>query len=345
MRRTFLKGIAASIALTGVVGAAAPALAETAAEFYEGKNVKFIVPYKPGGGYDEYARLLGPFMEKYTGARFDIVNMPGSGGMKGANEIFNSPSDGLTVGIINGSAMVTNELAGIEGASYKVADYNFLGRVVADQRVLAVSTKSGIETYEDILNADSPVLLGATGLGGSTYVDAVVVGTVMGNNQKVIHGFNSSSDVRQALLRGDIQGMWGSWGSARKGVASGDFKIVTHSARDGDPNTPGIPSVFDYAAKADDPAKAEEILVSWDALSAVGRPVATPPGVAEDRVEFLREAFAKAMSDPEFLEKAKQAKRAVAYLDGASMADLAKASTNLTPEIQALFVAAIKGEL
>lgn len=345
MRRSFLKTIAASMALTGVVGAAAPALAETAAEFYEGKNVKFIVPYKPGGGYDEYARLIGPFMEKYTGARFDVVNMPGAGGMKGANEIFNSPSDGLTVGIINGSAMVTNELAGIEGASYKVADYNFLGRVVADQRVLAVSTKSGIDSYEDILNADSPVLLGATGLGGSTYVDAVVVGSVMDNNQKVIHGFNSSSDVRQALLRGDIQGMWGSWGSARKGVAAGDFKIVTHSERDGSENTPGVPSVFDFVDQTDDPAKAEEILVAWDALSAVGRPVATPPNVPEDRVAFLREAFAKTIQDPEFLEKAKQAKRAINYRDGAAMAELAKSSTDLKPEIRKLFVSAIKGEL
>lgn len=345
MRRTFLKGITASVALTGLLGAAAPAMAETAAEFYEGKNVKFIVPYKPGGGYDEYARLIGPFMEKYTGARFDVVNMPGAGGMKGANEIFNSPSDGLTVGIINGSAMVTNELAGIEGASYKVADYNFLGRVVADQRVLAVSTKSGLETYEDVLNAEDPILIGATGLGGSTYVDAVVVGSVMGNNQRVIHGFNSSSDVRQALLRGDIQGMWGSWGSARKGVASGDFKVVTHSARDGSENTPDVPSVFEFVNKTDDAAKAEEILVAWEALSAVGRPVATPPGVPGDRVAFLRDAFAKSMQDPEFLEKAKQAKRDVEFLDGAAMTDLAKSSTDLTPEVRQLFVSAIKGEL
>lgn len=345
MRRKFLKGCAATLAVAATISSASVALAQTAAEFYDGKNIKFIVPYKPGGGYDEYGRMIAPYLEKYTGARVDIVNMPGAGGMKGANEIFNSPSDGLTIGIINGSAMVTNEIAGIEGANYKVADYNFLGRVVADQRVLAVSTKSGLETYEDVLKSESPVLLGATGLGGSTYVDAVIVGTVMGNNQKVIHGFNSSSDVRQALLRGDIQGMWGSWGSARKGVAAGDFRIVTHSARDGDPNTPDIPSVFDYAAKTDDPAKAEEILVAWDALSAVGRPVAAPPGVPEDRVEFLQQAFEKAMTDPEFVDKAKQSKRDLNYIDGAAMARLAKSATDLTPEIRKLFVAAINGEL
>ncbi|PCJ96411.1 MAG: hypothetical protein COA52_01595 [Hyphomicrobiales bacterium] len=345
MRRNFLKGLTATLSMAVMMGMPTIATAQTAAEFYKDGIIKFIVPYKPGGGYDEYGRLISPFLEKYTGARVDIVNMPGSGGLKGANEIFNSPADGLTIGIINGSAMVTNELAEIKGASYKVADFNFLGRMVADQRVLAVSVKSGIESYDDILTSEKPVLLGATGLGGSTYVDAVIIGSVMGNNQKVIHGFNSSSDVRQALLRGDIQGMWGSWGSARKGVAAGDFRIVTHSARDGDANTPGIPSIFEYAAKLDNASLAQEVLVAWDALSAVGRPVATPPGVAEDRVAFLQEAFAKAITDPEFLEKAKQAKRAINYIDGPKMVEAASLATNLTPEVRELFVAAIRGEL
>ena len=59
-----------------------------------------VVPYDPGGGYDEYSRILAPYLEKYTGARVDIVNMPGSGGMRGAVEIFNSPSDGTYIGII-----------------------------------------------------------------------------------------------------------------------------------------------------------------------------------------------------------------------------------------------------
>jgi tripartite-type tricarboxylate transporter receptor subunit TctC len=33
----------------------------------DGRNIRWIIPYSPGGGYDEYARLLGPFLEKYTG--------------------------------------------------------------------------------------------------------------------------------------------------------------------------------------------------------------------------------------------------------------------------------------
>ena len=221
MRRTFLKSavaIAAGIAATSLGGSA---FAQEAADFYKGNVIKWIVPYDPGGGYDEYSRTLAPYMEKYTGARVDIVNMPGSGGMKGAVEIFNSPSDGTYIGIINGSAMVTNQLAEIEGAEYKVGDYSYLGRIVSDPRVFVAAANSGIDSFEDLQTDGETAIVGATGLGGSTYVDAVIIGDVFGIDQKVVHGFDRSGDIRTAMLRGDVDVMWGSLGSALDGIEFG----------------------------------------------------------------------------------------------------------------------------
>ncbi|POF34493.1 Bug family tripartite tricarboxylate transporter substrate binding protein [Roseibium marinum] len=345
MRRTVLKGMAVALVASVTIGLGGIAHAEDAAEFYKGKAIKWIVPYKPGGGYDEYSRMIAPYMEKYTGARVDIVNMPGSGGMKGAVEIFNSPADGLHIGIINGSAMITNELAGIEGANYKVADYNFLGRIVADQRVLVTGTNSGIDSFEDMMTDGSTAVVGATGLGGSTYVDAVIVGEAFGIDQKVVHGFNSSSDIRTAMLRGDVHAMWGSLGSAAKGVTAGDHKIILHGEREPSGMLAGIPSVFDMAAEAEDADRKLAILDAWDGLSAVGRPVAAPPGVPADRLAFLRDAFAQAMQDPEFVAKTEETGRDIAFADGDRTGKIAKASTDLDETNRVLFVRAIKGEL
>lgn len=345
MRRNVLKGLVASILAVTVQGAAGPVFAQDAAAFYEGEKITWIVPYKPGGGYDEYARLIAPFLERYTHARVEIENMPGAGGMRGANEIFNAPNDGLTIGIINGSAMVTNELSEIEGAAYRVADYNFLGRVVADSRVLVVPTTSPYYSLADILASESPVKIGATGLGGSTYVDAVLVGSAFGLNQQVIHGFGSSSDVRQALLRGDIDAMWGSLGSALSGVAAGDNRVIVHGGMEMLENFQDVESLFSYVEQAADPVHSQMILDAWSALNAVGRPVAAPPGVPQDRVEFLAEAFRNVMQDPEFIAAAEEAGRSLSYIDGAAMAAIASASTDLTPELKELFVAAIRGEL
>jgi len=345
MRRQFLKGMAATLVAGATWSLGGVAMAQDAAEFYKGNVIKWIVPYKPGGGYDEYSRVLAPYMEKYTGARVDIVNMPGSGGMKGAVEIFNSPADGLTIGIINGSAMVTNQLAGIEGANYRVSQYNYIGRIVADQRVLVVGTNSGIDSYETMMSDGKTVVIGATGLGGSTYVDAVIADEAFGIDAKVVHGFDSSGDIRTAILRGDLQAMWGSLGSALQAIEDGETKIILHGEREGKGMLEGIPSIWDRAAETDDPAKTTEILEAWDALSAVGRPVAAPPGVAEDRLAFLRDAFEKSMTDPDFVKEAMDSKRELSFASGAQMGKIAKSATELTPELNALFVAAIKGEI
>ncbi|MHA6344360.1 Bug family tripartite tricarboxylate transporter substrate binding protein [Roseivivax sp. CAU 1761] len=345
MRRDFLKGVAAALVATTTLGGAGTALAQEAAEFYDGKAIRWIVPYKPGGGYDEYTRVLAPYFEKYSGARVDVVNVPGSGGMKGAVEIFNSPADGLTIGIINGSAMVTNQLAGIEGANYKVGEYSYVGRIVADRRVFVAATSSGIETFEQLQSDGEPAVVGATGLGGSTYVDAVIVGEVFGMDQRVVHGFNSSGDIRTAMLRGDVDAMWGSIGSAIEGVDNGDHQIILHGEREATGRLEGIPSVWDVAADAEDPERANAILEAWDALSAVGRPVAGPPGIPEDRLDFLQSAFEQAMNDPEFVAAAQEAKRDLSFASGDDMVGIAKAATELPEDINALFVRAIQGEI
>ena len=344
MRRTFLKTVAAAAGLAAL-GLGSTASAQSAAEFYKDNVIKWIVPYDPGGGYDEYSRILAPYLEKYTGARVDIVNMPGSGGMKGAVEIFNSPNDGTYIGIINGSAMVTNQLAGIEGADYRVSQYEYLGRIVADKRVMVASALSGIESFEDLTNNGRPEIIGATGLGGSTYVDAVITGDVLGIDQRVVHGFDRSGDIRTAMLRGDVQTMWGSLGSALKGIESGDHKVILHGEKNPTGVLEGIPSIYDIAAQQDDSERKIKILESWEALSAVGRPVAAPPGIPADRLAFLREAFEKAMNDPEFVASSEEADRELSFASGEEMAGIAKAATELDADVEDLFVRAIRGEI
>ncbi|MBT8100263.1 MAG: hypothetical protein KJO82_10955, partial [Gammaproteobacteria bacterium] len=142
---------------------------EGVAAFYDGRVIKWIIPYSPGGGYDEYGRMIAPYLEKYTGARVDIINLPGAGGMRGVNELFNSTPDGLTIGTMNGSALVMNELAGMRGADYKIAEFAYLGRLVADRRVLVIALDSGYTSFEDLWKLGKQVKIGATGLGGSTY--------------------------------------------------------------------------------------------------------------------------------------------------------------------------------
>ena len=79
---------------------------DDAASFYKGKNITWIIPYNPGGGYDAYTRVIAPYFEKYTGATVVCKNEPGAGSLIGTNKLYQSEPDGLTVGIINGPGVL-----------------------------------------------------------------------------------------------------------------------------------------------------------------------------------------------------------------------------------------------
>ena len=355
MGRTRLNGQVAAICLISALTMFCIAACERAdtnkepktgvAAFYDGRSIRWIIPYSPGGGYDEYARLISPYLEKYTGARVDIYNTPGAGGLRGANELYGAPKTGLTIGSLNGSAMVTNELAEMRGVDYKMNEFEFLGRIVFDTRVLVVSVDSGYETFEDIWQAGEEVKIGATGLGGSTYVDAVVANEAFDLQLNVIHGFDSSSVLRQAMLRGDIIGSWGSWGSALDAVDEGRHKIVLQSGLERMADLADVPTVFEMVAKTADPEYTRAILTAWESLHAVGRPVAVPPGTPPDRIQFLREAFEKALHDPELIAKAQESGRLIRYASGEEMTKLISDATHIPDDIKQFFVGAVKGEL
>jgi len=63
-------------------------------EFFKGKVITFIVPYKTGGGYDTWSRMIAPGIKAYTGANVVIKNVPGAGSLLGANKLYVSRPNG-----------------------------------------------------------------------------------------------------------------------------------------------------------------------------------------------------------------------------------------------------------
>jgi len=318
---------------------------DSVAAFYAGATIKWIIPNNPGGGYDEYARLIAPYLEKYTGARVQLRNIPGSGGMRALGELYKSPTDGLTISLINGAGMVTGQVAEINNADPVIGSLSFIGRVTTDTRVLTVAGRSAYSSFGDIMAAEDEVRIGATGFGGSTYVDAVVIREVFGLNMNVIHGFNNSSGMRHAMLRGKIDGAWSSWGSVMDEVVSGQIKIALQGGRTRAAHLPDVPTVFEFMDKTTEPLLAQKVLTAWDALHAVGRLVAAPFGIPSDRLTFLREAFSQALHDPQFLDDAMQAGRPILFASGEQMEIIVRSTSQVPVEIQQVFVKALRSEL
>jgi tripartite-type tricarboxylate transporter receptor subunit TctC len=92
-RRQFLLGTAA-LAASGPV-TMSPAFAQ--ANPFEGKNIRFIVPFAAGSATDTVARMYGEHMARTLSASIIVENRAGANGMIGADAVAKAAPDGLTI--------------------------------------------------------------------------------------------------------------------------------------------------------------------------------------------------------------------------------------------------------
>jgi tripartite-type tricarboxylate transporter receptor subunit TctC len=85
--------------------ACAPAVA--LAQSYPSKPLRLVVPYSPGGGADNAARILATRLSTTLGQTVVIDNRPGGSGMIGAQAVAQAEPDGYTV-LYDASAFAVN---------------------------------------------------------------------------------------------------------------------------------------------------------------------------------------------------------------------------------------------
>ncbi len=71
----------------------------TVAAGYPERPVELIVPWGPGGGADQLARLVAKLMEPMLGQGIPVVNVPGGTGATGMAKLLSSPADGYSMAI------------------------------------------------------------------------------------------------------------------------------------------------------------------------------------------------------------------------------------------------------
>ena len=80
------------------VGAAVSTSAVPAADYPE-RPIELIVPWGPGGGADQLARLVGKLMEPMLGRGVPVVNVAGATGATGMAKLLAAPADGYSMAV------------------------------------------------------------------------------------------------------------------------------------------------------------------------------------------------------------------------------------------------------
>jgi tripartite-type tricarboxylate transporter receptor subunit TctC len=274
---------------SAVLAVKRPAFA--AATFPE-KDIAFIIPDGPGGGFDSYVRAIAPAMEKYLPRKATIVptNVPGAGGARAAIEIYRAKPDGYTLGIFNVPGIYIQQQRGASG--FDLAKFTWLGRVGVDQYGLAVGEKSPIKSVADLqaLSKERPVKFTSTGPAGTAYHATLIAAHLLGIRAQVITGYKGSHDYVMGAVRGDGDAVITVIPTLRRMAAGKALRIL--AAFEAHSSVPG-------AADATTLGQPELAQVSLQRL------IGAPPGLPADVKADLAAALAKALADPQVLAWAK----------------------------------------
>lgn len=287
----------------GVGLTVAPAGAQTGADFYKGKTVTYIVTTNPGGGYDFYGRLVAEYMQKHLpGATFVVKNVPGAGHLVGTNTLYASKPDGLTIGTFN-TGLIYNQIMGMDGVKFDLTKMSWIGKAASEPRVVVIAEQSPIKSFKELQEQKEPVNFATAGIGSAAYVETVMLTKLLKLPINILTGY-SGNDDQLAMRRGEIVGAIASRSTFDQFKQNGYARYIAQvGGKEKDTPQLGGELVKDPAALS--------LIALIHTQADISRLTAGPPGIPQDRLDALREAYRKALGDPELIAKAEKSGRPI----------------------------------
>jgi len=291
---------------------AASTLAPTAArcddisDFYAGRTVQLVIGYATGGGYDDYARLVGRHIGRHIPGNPTVVvqNMPGAGSIRAANYLHNVASkDGSVFGGFARGIFLDPLLGRADAMRFTPAKFGWLGSVSNDIGVCAFRQDAGIESWADMQTRHYKI--GATGAGADSDVFSNLLRKMFSLPMQLVLGYQSAAETVLAIQRKEVDGRCGwSWSTLstrnRDLWQSKQIRVVLQLSDQRIAELADVPTVLDVAGSPEQRA----ILKLVIARQTMARPFVAPPGIPPERLTALRKAFDATMQDPEFLADA-----------------------------------------
>jgi tripartite-type tricarboxylate transporter receptor subunit TctC len=296
---TYLR-LAVLLASCAAAGWPARSSAQTAAEFFGQKTIKFMITYEPGGSYDLYARLVTIHLPKHLPGHPAMVMqyMPGAGGLLGTLYFSDkSPQDGSELAILPRDIAI-NQMLRPETAKYDARRFNWIGTLSSYAGVMFVASRTGVKTAEDLRRVE--VIAGSWGVTTETYITPTLLNALAGTRFKIVTGYRGGPDVDLAVERGEVDGRMSSWTLLKTQrahwLSEGTVVIPFQAGIKSHPELSHVPLITSLATSEE----GRRILEFQNSDAGMGGSVVAPPNVPADRVAVLRQAFDKMVADPEF---------------------------------------------
>lgn len=319
-----------------MLGATAPAQADSVADFYKGKTVQIIISTGVGTGHDTGVRVVAKYMERHIPGNPAIIvkSMPGGGHVLAANYVHNNAAkDGTTLAAIL-PAFVLHQVIDGRGVKYDAANFIWIGSSLADNMNLYVWHTAKVKSLDDAMKRE--VVMGATGAGSYTALFPTLLNNLLGAKFKIVPGYRTTGEIHIAMERGEVQGRAGNFFSSLKSnnpewLRDKKIDIIMQIGVERDPEFKDIPLMTELAKTPEQ----KRVLELFSGEIAMGRSFSTTPGTPPERVAALRKAFEATMKDPDFLAENKKLDLPVAPVHHEKLAAIVKSILSTPPDLVA----------
>src|ERR1700691_4716883 len=208
-----LASIAVALPLLAAVSHGASA--QTAKEFYSGKQLRLISGFPAGNDYDLGARLLVKYLTKYIPGAPNIIvqNMPQAASVVAANYLYTqAPRDGTVFGTFSRN-IVNDALTGQPNLAVDPRRFIWLGATSRPARVCVRWYTAPVKTPADLFTEE--FIVGAAGATSSLAILPTVLNKVLGTKFRIVEGYQGLGDAMLAVQRGETQGICASYAQFR----------------------------------------------------------------------------------------------------------------------------------
>jgi tripartite-type tricarboxylate transporter receptor subunit TctC len=220
---------------------------------YPSQNIRFIVPYAPGGLPDTVARIVGQHLQERVGQSVVVENRAGGGAAAAVGALMGAPADGYTFIVTDGGIVSTNP------ALFKQLTYNpkdiipvaLLGRTpmfLASHPSLPVST---LREFVDYVRAHpGEINYGSSGVGSIHHLSMEALKAALHLSMTHIPYRGTGQSV-PALLGGHVQVIFAAYPSIAGAVDSKTIRLLAQNGEGRWFQAPDVPPVSDLVPNFD----------------------------------------------------------------------------------------------
>jgi tripartite-type tricarboxylate transporter receptor subunit TctC len=231
------------------------------------------------------------------------------------------------------------QLTGAEEVKFDLRKFNWIGTMEKTEVMFFVRADAAYKSFDDVLKSSEPLRCGATGSTDGTYLLAKIFEETLRARFNLVVGYQSGNAIDLAMEKGEVicRGMIVTGHFSREPFltwhAKGFDRHLTQSGQKRDPRMAEAPTLAELMDKHKTPDVSRRVAQVILAGNEYGRPMVATPGVPQDRVRILREAYSKALKDAQLREEAKQSKLEIEPASGEELQALTERVMNQSPEV------------